>query len=457
MFDWDREAPGLRNGWGKRMKTRTTSAIVAAIAFILLSLSSWAIFRGQRLLYSLEARNEAEQTLTALFTSLKNYDDFGSAIEQNAALKERVIGLGLFGAKGERIYAWGDVPDSFVASSQPSLWQDGKERQYAENPAKRSLQLILRPSRMIPPPPREQGEDGNVNGSEESSRGLEKDKPPMLEYMRRSEVLFLDLRQDRFWVRVTLLWIFYAAIELFLAAMILLVRFLFVRNREYRETLERQKKLVVLGTAASTLAHEIKNPLLAIRLQASILEKTLPDASSAEVAIIKSEVDRLSRLTTRVNDYLRDPRGQPELIDPVEMADDIGRSLCGRELIAERQPGPRVFIDPERCRSILENLIRNALESGGEESDVKVVVSAEGENIHVDVLDRGAGIAPADQARVFDPFYTTKSRGTGIGLAICERFAAAAGGSVKLEAREGGGTRARLSLPRQVGGKDMNP
>ena len=64
------------------MRIRTTSAIAAAAAFILLSLASWAIFRGQRLLYSLEARNEAEQTLTTLFTSLKNYDDFGAAIEQ---------------------------------------------------------------------------------------------------------------------------------------------------------------------------------------------------------------------------------------------------------------------------------------------------------------------------------------------------------------------------------------
>lgn len=429
------------------MKTRTTSAIAAAIAFMLLSLASWAIFRGQRLLYSLEARNEAEQTLTALFTSLKNYDDFGAAIEQNAALKERIIGIGLFGPSGERIYAWGDTPESFVSSLDASQRQDGNERQYSEDPLRRSLRIILRPSRMIPPPPREPGDGGTT----EPVPRVEGEKPLMLELMRRSEVLSLDLRQDRFWNRVTLLWIVYAGVELFLAAMIVLVRLLFLRNREYRETLERQKKLVVLGTAASTLAHEIKNPLLAIRLQASILEKTLPEASSAEVAIIKAEVDRLSKLTTRVNDFLRDPRGLPEFLDPAELANEIGRSLCGRDLVTGERLGLRVSIDPERCRSILENLMRNALESGGDESQVEIAVGAEGAAVNIDVLDRGSGIAAADMARIFDPFYTTKSRGTGIGLAICERFASAAGGSIELSSREGGGTRARLALPRRGG------
>lgn len=439
------------------MRMRTTSAVAAAIAFILLSLAAWGIFRGQRLLYSLEARNEAEQTMTALFTSLKNYDDFGAAIEQNPALKERVIGLGLFGSGGERIYAWGDVPERFTDSVDQFRWLDEKERQYAEDPAKRSLRLILRPTRMIPPPPHDRSADGRLGEGDALSRQPEGEKTPMLEFIRRSEVLYLELRQDQFWNKVALLWLLFAAVEVCLAAMILLVRLLFLRNREYRETLERQKKLVVLGTAASTLAHEIKNPLLAIRLQASILEKTLPEASSAEVAVIKAEVDRLSRLTTRVNDFLRDPRGQPGLLDPVELANDIGRSLCGRELVRTPQPRLMVSIDPERCRSILENLIRNALESGGDENQVEVAVSAEGATLNIDVLDRGAGIAAEDRARIFDPFYTTKSRGTGIGLAICERFASAAGGRVELSTRDGGGTRARLALPRGGGAKEANP
>lgn len=460
MIGWERgivddRLQAHRPPWSHRVKMRATSAIAASIALLLLSLASWAIFRGQRLLYSLEARNEAEQTVTALFTSLKNYDDFGAAIEQNAALKARVVGLGLFGAGGEKIYAWGDVPARFAAADL-GRWQDGKERQYAEDPAKRSLRLILRPTRIIPPPPHERSDFDRQDGSGAFTRPPEEEKPPMLEFIRKSEILYLELRQDSYWNKVALLWVVFAAVEAGLLAMILLVRLLFLRNREYRETLDRQKKLVVLGTAASTLAHEIKNPLLAIRLQASILEKTQPEASSAEVAIIKAEVDRLSKLTARVNDFLRDPLGRPEAIDPAELADDIGRSLCGRRLATESQPGLRVTIDPERCRSILENLIRNAIESGGDEGQVEVAVSAEGAFVLIDVLDRGAGIAPGDLARIFDPFYTTKSRGTGIGLAICERFASSAGGRIELSARAGGGTRARLALPRRDSGKEAN-
>jgi signal transduction histidine kinase len=110
----------------------------------------------------------------------------------------------------------------------------------------------------------------------------------------------------------------------------------------------------------------------------------------------------------------------------------------------------RIRIDPERYRSILENLLRNAIESGGNPEEIRIVMEARNGKVNIDVLDRGKGMAPADKARIFDPFFTTKSQGTGIGLAICVRFAKEAGGTICLEQREGGGTLARLTLPEAV-------
>ncbi len=451
------------------MKGHKASAAIAVLVFILLSLANGMIFRGQSLLYRLESRNEAEQTMNALFTSQKVYDDFGSAIEQNATLKDRVLGLGLYDVQGKGLYSWGEVPATYSAAGLPALDEGNQVRLYSENEKNHSLVLILRPTRMIPPPHPREGFPAYTGAAAAETTAAEKmaiaaaaaaayeadnnfPKPRsfMLELLRDSDVVFLELRQPELWRKTYLMRILFPIVEIILAGLVFFIRLLVVRNREFLDRLEKQKNLVVLGTAASTLAHEIKNPLLAIRLQTSILEKTLPEESKMEVGIINTEVERLSRLTTRVNDYLRDPKGFPTILDPAEIASEAGLRLCGRSLVEAGTSGLRILMDPERYRSILENLLRNAIESGGNPEEISIAMEARNGKVNIDVLDRGKGIAPADKARVFDPFFTTKSQGTGIGLAICVRFAKEVGGTISLERREGGGTRARLALPEAV-------
>ena len=92
------------------MKAHKTSAGIALLAFLLLTAANCVIFRGLSLLYRLESRNEAEQTMNTLFTSLRIYDDFGTAIEQNDTLKQRILGIGIYGPGGGRLYSWGEVP-----------------------------------------------------------------------------------------------------------------------------------------------------------------------------------------------------------------------------------------------------------------------------------------------------------------------------------------------------------
>jgi len=427
------------------VKGHKASAAIAVLVFIILTLANGMIFRGQSLLYRLESRNEAEQTLNALFTSQKVYDDFGSAIEQNATLMDRVLGLGLYDVHGEGLYSWGEVPATYSAAGLPAKDEGNQVRLYSENEKNHSLVLILRPTRMIPPPhPRAEDLDYIAEDDFPKPRSL------MLELLRDSDVVFLELRQPELWRNTYLMRILFPIVEIILAGLVFFIRLLVVRNREFLDRLEKQKSLVVLGTAASTLAHEIKNPLLAIRLQTSILEKTLPEESKTEVSIINTEVERLSRLTTRVNDYLRDPKGFPSLLDPAEIASEAGLRLCGRSLVEAGTSDLRILMDPERYRSILENLLRNAIESGGNPEEIRIAMEAQNGKVNIEVLDRGKGISPADKVRVFDPFFTTKSQGTGIGLAICVRFAKEAGGAISLERREGGGTCARLSLPEAV-------
>jgi two-component system sensor histidine kinase HydH len=170
------------------------------------------------------------------------------------------------------------------------------------------------------------------------------------------------------------------------------------------------------------------------------------------LGIINEEVDRLSGLTYKINDYIRDARGSPQGINSFEILREISQRLCGRSIAEGDSPGGRmVFMDPDRLRSVLENLIRNALESGGAEEEVSGAIGENAGKITITIFDRGRGIAEADIKQAFDPFFTRKSTGTGIGLSICKRFVEAAGGSVSLENRERGGIAASISLPRYGG------
>jgi len=262
----------------------------------------------------------------------------------------------------------------------------------------------------------------------------------------------MDISHHAYWSIITFTTFLLPVCYVLLLALVLYIRFLYIRNREYRERIEAQKNLVILGTAAGTLAHEIKNPLSSIRIQTGLLEKLYPENGRNEVAIINEEVDRLSALSSRIGDYLRDSKGNPVPLDLRALLTETGIRLCGRNITEE---GKEVLVsaDKDRLRSAFENLIRNALESGGPPENIDVSITPAVKNggksgrVTVCVLDRGKGIAKEDMGRLFDLFFTRKSMGSGIGLSICKRFVEAAGGSIRLENREEGGAAARVVLP----------
>ena len=427
-----------------KMRTRLMSIGIALLFFVALSAVNVVIFRGMTERNRLESRTDSERTFSILLDSLRRYDDFGSAIEATESLKLKILGVGLYDGRGGMLYRWGTVPDSY--ESPESVEADVKyamARIYLENPKNDSLVLLVRPSGDGPPPP--PPNDDLMRGPTRHGQSF------LFDTLRKADVIYLEIRQPQFWRQKRFQTFLFPMVEIILAALVVFVRFLMIRNGEYRDRIEQQKNLVTLGTAASTLAHEIKNPLFAIRLQTSILSRTFPGEARRELEIIDSEVERLSMLSHRVNDFLRDPAGVPEEVDPVKIASEVGERLCGRPIVTSSSGKDlAVQIDPERLRSILENLLRNALESEGQEEDVAIEIAKADNAVRIDVLDRGIGIPPGERDRVFDPFFTTKSRGSGIGLAICRRFILAARGTISLEDRQDGGTRARVLLPEAV-------
>jgi two-component system, NtrC family, sensor histidine kinase HydH len=433
--------------WRIPMKRRFLSLLFAVLVFAVFSVLAVVIFRGLDARNRLESQNDGERTINVLLSSLRNYDDFGAAIEAIPSLREKVIGISLFQADRSLLYAWGDAPRTYPPESFTGTEETGRMAEmYVGNPKNSSMVILMRPLRPKDEPPGEPPGNGPRPGNPRESSFMN-------DTFRKADFISLEIRQPEFWQQKRLQTALLPVVEVLVAIFIGFVWFLIVKNAEYRTNMEKQKNLVMLGTAASTLAHEIKNPLLAIRLQTGILSRVLSGEGRRELSIIDDEVNRLSSLSTRVNDILRDPTGQPQALDSLDIASEVGMHLCGRPLVTcpdgMRAEARLVCIDPERLRSILENLLRNALESGCREEEVAIEISVGGGQVLIDVLDRGAGIPRANREKAFDPFYTTKSRGTGIGLVICRRFALAARGNVTLEDRPGGGTRARITLPRK--------
>ncbi|MDR2499649.1 MAG: HAMP domain-containing histidine kinase [Treponema sp.] len=426
---------------------RLYSRIAAWASWALLSALCVFISWGLRDRVRLIRDNENERLLSTLITSLREHDSFGSAIEADPVLRERITGFAVYGEDLRPGYAWGTVPPFFNEALLQGQPADRFGRYTVTDTRRRTVKFVLSVNRSAQR--RREGHNRN-NGDRRNQQGPPDRFSPAF---AAGKYLYTEVAHPAYWRTITATAVLLPLCCAGLFFAVFYIRRLYLRNREYQDRIEAQKNLVVLGTAASTLAHEIKNPLLSIRIQTGILKKLYGGTGQEELAIINEEVDRISALIYRVNDYLRDARGEPEGLDCHELLAETFRRLCGGELDGQSAAGKPywVWADRERLRSVFENLLRNALESGGPAAETGASLCRNAGWILVEIRDRGRGVSPEDLRGVFDPFFTRKSGGTGIGLNISKRFVEAAGGSLRLENREGGGALARIALPEARG------
>ena len=221
----------------------------------------------------------------------------------------------------------------------------------------------------------------------------------------------------------------------------------------------RTERLAVVGRMASVVAHEVRNPLNSIALNVDLLHEMLqaPDRGGARagevLGAVQREVDRLSEITEEYLRFGRMPKGVLAPVDAVrvvrETAEFMGEELAAADVQVEsRLPDEpvRVVTDEGQLRQALVNVIRNAVEAMPGGGLLALVVRPEGERVAVEVADTGTGIPESFKARLFEPFATTKPRGTGLGLAFVQQVAQESGGDVGIESGEGRGTTVRLRL-----------
>jgi two-component system sensor histidine kinase HydH len=220
------------------------------------------------------------------------------------------------------------------------------------------------------------------------------------------------------------------------------------------EQVREQAALVRLGEMAAVIAHEVKNPLAAVRGAIQVIGKRLPEGAR-EAAVVTDIVARLDALNQLVRDLLlfaRPPRPRPT---PVDLSALL--SLTAALMVEDRANrdvqvviegvSPTVAADAELLKIVFLNLFLNSAHAMRQKGAIAVTLSA-GEGVcRIEVADTGPGIPPEIRAKLFTPFVTTKSRGTGLGLSTVKRLVEAHAGTVHVDCPPGGGTIVVISLP----------
>ncbi|MCA9627184.1 MAG: HAMP domain-containing protein [Myxococcales bacterium] len=224
------------------------------------------------------------------------------------------------------------------------------------------------------------------------------------------------------------------------------------------EQLVSQERLATIGKMAALVTHEIRNPLSSIGLNVELLEEELEQADDETRSLLKAIKGELERLSALSEQYLSVARQRPtqlereNLSDVVEEALEFIRKDLGRrgvELHIDLEPSPPpVLLDEAQLKQALFNLVRNGGDAMPDGGELWVSVKHDDPDVLLIVEDEGAGIEPEARERLFEPFFSTKSQGTGLGLPITRQIIEAHGGSISVEPREPRGTRFTIRLPR---------
>jgi signal transduction histidine kinase len=248
-------------------------------------------------------------------------------------------------------------------------------------------------------------------------------------------------------------WITGGAVLVFLTGLGILLARINLSLVRSRASLARQESLAAMGRMTAGIAHEIRNPLGIIRGTGEHLARVLADRGIDDetVAFIPEEVDRLDRILAGYLAFGTDAPGEPEDLD---LASVVRRTvqLVARDIavdIVEPLPAAPCRGDPRRLQQVLLNLLLNARDAMPAGGRVQIALRSEGGRHRLTVADEGPGLAPAARDRAFEPFWTTKDKGGGLGLAVSRRIAQEHGGELTLADRtDAPGCVAMLELPR---------
>ena len=220
--------------------------------------------------------------------------------------------------------------------------------------------------------------------------------------------------------------------------------------------MSHKERLTSLGRLSTVIAHEVRNPLMIIKAALHTLRDEEAPSSVVKEAItdIDEEVARLNRIVNDVLDFARPIHFELSPVDVNTLCRESATAAAvsggGDDIRLDLDPSLRtITTDADRLRMALVNLLVNARHAlNGHGGGVSLTSRADGDRVHLVVADRGAGITAADLAHIFDPYFTTKRGGTGLGLPIAKNIVEGLGGTISVSSAPGRGTEIQLDLPR---------
>jgi signal transduction histidine kinase len=213
------------------------------------------------------------------------------------------------------------------------------------------------------------------------------------------------------------------------------------RTRHFDHLLAKEHEAAALGRATATIAHEVRNPLNAINmgLQRFVLESAeLTDEQQQLLGAMKESVRRAGSIITELQRFTRPLEPRIDLIDPLQVIERVlplyRQQMDDQSIAFELQPGPNqnLPVDADLLAELIENLLRNAIEAQPNGGHIVLKWGQDGDRWHLNLTSGGFALRPEETARLGEPYFTTKTRGTGLGLALCHKIAEAHGGSLQL-------------------------
>lgn len=241
--------------------------------------------------------------------------------------------------------------------------------------------------------------------------------------------------------------------------------------REGRLSHIRTQRLAQLGTLLAGFAHEVRNPLSTIGLNLQLVLEDFREPETARdkrtqkrLGTVEAEVRRLQKILEEFLSFARAPEPKPTAIalnDKLQALVDFHEPELREAGVSVRfYPGADIGLVPgdwDHLQAAVGNLLRNAKEATPPGGQVLVSTVKDGKDVLVRVTDTGAGIPPELQPRVFEPYFSTKKAGTGLGLPTVRRVVEEHGGTLTLESEVGKGTQFTMRLPARSGPVDAEP
>jgi signal transduction histidine kinase len=230
-------------------------------------------------------------------------------------------------------------------------------------------------------------------------------------------------------------------------------------ERDFQATLETEK-LNSLAEFAAGAGHEINNPLAIIAGRAQLLLADEADPERRrELALINAQVRRAHEMIADLWLFARPPRPEPHSVDLVPLVDrvieELGPQAAERGVSLRRvgEPGPLpAEVDPVQIGVALVALCKNSLEAIGRDGQIEIGLCTTGDDVQIRVSDTGPGITPDQRPHIFDPFYSARQagRGLGMGLSKCWRIVTNHGGSIAVRSEPGQGAEFVITLPHRA-------